>query len=446
MVKVIQAISKINCEHLLGQFLDDSHYDILVEEDTDVFLPDNVDGTKNIACKFRKNYFSKEEQDAAYYGLKDAAAPSENRGLAAGPRDQQIEYEGAVQKFWVSDYEFDVLNFFLRPVNQIDDDVSLHEVRSQHPDKRKSTATRGRIWVRQRLKETYPDINYNDHAEWTKWFDAWTDRLHNLPRKEQYDTVEKFMDDYISLTNYAGSVRSGIAGYFDRYPRIPFGRATTYTRDFPEKFAMSFPFLQTLSKAYKELIPEHWNNQKKACDKLDQRFLVPDTVFSTITVNNTFRTAAHRDAGDFSDGFSNLLVLSNNPNYTGGYLVLPEYRVAINIRPGDLLLVNNHEIIHGNTPIVLEDKDAHRISLVCYLRENMLDLGSFDYEFTRGEFVENRKFDKKHKLWRPHWNGTSPHMWETEEWYQFLESKMGKEILSKYHPKAVKQTLFDFLE
>jgi len=38
MVKVIVARDKIDCEHLLGQFVDESHYDVLIEEDTVCYL------------------------------------------------------------------------------------------------------------------------------------------------------------------------------------------------------------------------------------------------------------------------------------------------------------------------------------------------------------------------------------------------------------------------
>ena len=107
-----------------------------------------------------------------------------------------------------------------------------------------------------------------------------------------------------------------------------------------------------------------------------------DTPFTTVTVNKNFRTAAHRDAGDLHEGFSNLTVVAKgDQQWTGGYLVLPEFRVAINIRPGDLLLINNHAGIHGNTELLPPEgktlADMERISLVCYFRENMLKLGSW---------------------------------------------------------------------
>ena len=37
MVKVIVADSKLNCEHLLGQYLDESHFDTVINDDTDCF-------------------------------------------------------------------------------------------------------------------------------------------------------------------------------------------------------------------------------------------------------------------------------------------------------------------------------------------------------------------------------------------------------------------------
>ena len=38
MVKVIVAKQKYDASHLLGQFVDERHYDVLVEEDCDVYF------------------------------------------------------------------------------------------------------------------------------------------------------------------------------------------------------------------------------------------------------------------------------------------------------------------------------------------------------------------------------------------------------------------------
>ena len=450
MVKVIVADSKIDCEHLLGQYLNDSHYDILITEDTDCYKEANCGLETQVTCdkecsecdigiderriafKFRKNWFTQEEQDMAYIGLREAAVETQNRGLAAGPRGESLATESRQGRDWVTDYELEVLDFLLKNDNQLqDDDIeqdSIESIRAKYAGgKSKPDETRGRVWMRSHVTTRYP--------EYHGWFDKWVDEVRHLPKEEQIREATLIADKWVSTTNYAKSVFSGVAGWYDRYPRIPFGRATSYTRDNYEKFKMSFPFLQSLNRGFKELLPWRWGNQKAAADKLDPRFLVPDTVFTTLTINKTFQTAAHRDAGDLDEGLSNLLVVGSG-EYTGGYLVFPEYRIAVDVRPGDLLLVNNHEVIHGNTPIVLNHDKAERISLVVYFREPMLTLGSYEYEQTREEYVTTRRENKEHKEYRPLWNGVSPGMWDEQEWYDFLESKMGREAVEKYHPKA----------
>jgi hypothetical protein len=418
MTKIIIAKTKIDCEHLLGQFVDESHFDTLIEEDTDCYLQSEDEA--NIAFKFRKNYFSKEQQDAAYAGLREAATPTQNRGLAAGPKGDKCG-----GREWVTEFQLRVLDFFKKQsensVIKVDVAEEVSILRERYASEETS---RGLVWLSAKVKEDEFD------------FEDWLKHAVKLGIKDRKEETRGVGETYISDTTYANVVNSGIAGWFDRYPRIPYGRATAYTQNHYDKFQMGFPFLQTLDKGFSELLPTRHAAQRAAADKIDPAFLVPGTVFTTVTVNKTFRTAAHRDAGDFSDGLSNLLVLSNNGNYSGGYLILPEVRVAVNIRPGDLLLVNNHEYIHGNTPIVTHDDVAERISLVCYLREKMLELGSKEYEDHRFNFVESRRKNKEHPMQRKLWNGISEGMWTSQEWYDYLERVGGREMLDKYHPEA----------
>lgn len=446
MVRRIVAKTKHDCEHLLGTFVDESHYDKLIEEDTDCYMPPLCDvmtkadcGMKDcedcgkgndelrIAFKFRKNYFTKEEQDSAYRGLRGAATESQNRGLAAGPRGEMLATEGRGGRDWVTPYQHEILDFLMDDSASLFEDNSVTKIREKYKNgnPKDSDETRGTVWLRSEVTKKYP--------EYHGWFDKWVDGLSNKSKEDVCEEARMVAEKWASTTNYAKSVFSGVAGWYDRYPRIPYGRATSYTEKYPELFELAYPFLQSLNRGFKELLPWRWGNQKAAADKLDPRFLVPETVFTTITVNKTFRTACHRDAGDLDTGLSNLLVLGTG-EYTGGYLVFPEYRVAVNVRPGDLLLVNNHEIIHGNTPIVLNNPDDdtnERISVVCYFREKMLELKSYDYEALRKQYVEDRRMNKSHPLQRPLWNGVSPGMWEDKEWYDYLHAHGMKDPYGK---------------
>ena len=421
MTKVIIAKTKIDCEHLLGQFLDESHFDTVINEDTDCFF--QSEDESNIAFKFRKNYFSKEQQDAAYAGLREAATQTQNRGLAAGPKGEKCG-----GREWVTEFQLRAIDYLKKQaensVIQVNVKEEIESLRARYENEETS---RGLVWLNAKVKEDEFD------------FETWLKKVVKMPIKERKDEARGVEETYISDTTYANVVFSGIAGWFDRYPRIPYGRATAYTQHSYDKFKLAFPFLQTLDRGFAELLPTRHAAQREAADKIDPAFLVPETVFTTITVNKTFRTAAHRDAGDFSNGLSNLLVLSNNGNFTGGYLILPEVRIAVNVRPGDLLLVNNHEYIHGNTPIELQDETAERVSLVCYLREKMLELGSKEYEDHRYNYVESRRKNKEHPLQRRLWNGISEGMWSEKEWYDYLERVGGKQMVEKYHPEAYRK-------
>lgn len=424
-VRVVVADTKYDCDHLEGTFLDDSHYDLLVDEDCDFYAPPSgIDGKcseANIIFKLRKNVFSADEMRTCYEALSDAATGTQNRGAAGG-----FEKTGMLAtREWVNDFQHEALEAMLKQGRTIDGRDFLEEVMDRREELEKKN-TSARVWGRAAVLA--------DHPQYEGWFDRWLEGVKDLPSEERKAAAEKACG-YMSNTHYANEVMSGIAGYFDRYPRIPYGRATSYTEHNPERFKGCFQYVERLNEEFKYLLPERWARQRAAADKLDPRFLVGNTVFTTITVNKNFRTAAHWDAGDLSTGFSNLGVITNGKDYRGGYLVLPEFRVAVNIRPGDVLLINNHEGLHGNTAIE-GDEGFERMSLVCYFREKMLDLGSWEYEQVRKLFVETRRQDRSHPEWRHLWNGVSPGMWDTQEWYDFLTKNLSEEEARKYHPEA----------
>ena len=175
-------------------------------------------------------------------------------------------------------------------------------------------------------------------------------------------------------------VHSAILGYFNRWApkqKIAFRNAgiraplevreTRFSMEHPEKFKQTFPLLRQINQKYKSLLPSHFQKQnKKAKNTL---FKIPQTSFTTITTNINFQTAIHKDSGDDEEGFGNLVVIERG-NYAGGETCLPQYGIGINVRQRDILFMDVHEW-HGNLPIVKKNKDAVRLSVVCYLRKNV---------------------------------------------------------------------------
>lgn len=149
MVKVINAPVKLNCEHLLGTFLDHSHYDLLVDFDCDFYAPisslDGGNGEHNILFKFRKGAFTAEEQKGAYEGLIDAAGESQNRGLAAGPKGTKLQ-----NRDWVTEWQQDVLDAMIDPVTALDGSDRASVLISMK-DGYSDSSTRGNVWLRSKV-------------------------------------------------------------------------------------------------------------------------------------------------------------------------------------------------------------------------------------------------------------------------------------------------------
>ena len=157
---------------------------------------------------------------------------------------------------------------------------------------------------------------------------------------------------------------------------------------------MDYLLFKKSIKKFKKLIPESYKKQLDRAN-LKPHLKIKDTCFSTITINRNFRTALHKDAGDFKDGFGNLCVIERG-KYHGGYTCFPQFGVAVNVRSGDFLAMDVHQW-HSNTPIYETEEDIQynksidkvyndnpevgtvgldklytRLTFVCYLRENIL--------------------------------------------------------------------------
>ena len=164
-------------------------------------------------------------------------------------------------------------------------------------------------------------------------------------------------------------VDSGIIGYFNRESRFPYCRETAYLRQQPEEWKELQPFIRRVDDLFAESVPDRYAIQRAAADGTAQDFVINGTAFSTVTVNRDFRTAGHRDAGDLKEGFGVMACLRAG-RYQGGYLVLPKFRIAVDMQSCDVLLFNVHEV-HGNTPIIGKEGQYKRITAVFYYREKM---------------------------------------------------------------------------
>jgi hypothetical protein len=176
-------------------------------------------------------------------------------------------------------------------------------------------------------------------------------------------------DGSVSNITVGNKVFSGNVGYMDSGAMVHYCRKTAFARDYFEKFQEGIPFVKHIDNLYKELCPEHYAKQKAIAEGTNKNYVIGDTSFTTVTVNRNFATAVHKDAGDYPEGFGNLIIYREG-HYEGSYFCLPEYGVGIDMQNQDVLFADVHSW-HGNTPYENTSEDFMRIAFVIYYREYM---------------------------------------------------------------------------
>ena len=333
----------------------DIHYPI-VSTNTDIYRVDD-DGNKHLLLKFRKNCIPQELTQVGWDSYKDLAKASRGRGASAGPINTTSQYWGKRKlvdtKKWSTGY--------LNPKG-----LELHDLYSHF----ELSALK--------MKCDELEIKYSEDI-------SKDDCLRLLIKKQ----------DGISKMKVNNQVASNPIGFYEagkNFADLPC-RLTHFTRTNFEKYNDGLSFIQKIDQLFKRLIPDAHERQSERAN-LKPHLKIPKTCFSTVTINRNFRTAMHRDAGDFKGGFGNLTVIERG-KYHGGYTIFPQYGVAIDLRNNDFVAMDVHQW-HCNTPLyeTEEDKEFNetlepsfkdnpevgtagiyekytRISFVCYLREKI---------------------------------------------------------------------------
>jgi len=342
IVKPVRTNDEIKARE--GTYFDDTDMKIY-DEDIDIYGEEDdpstsrQQGSKKLLARFRKNVISKDLLELGWKAFYKTAAPSRNRGAAAGPIQLKSEY-------W---------------------------------KKRKPT-------------------------EVTKW------------------SAKYVQDGKVSHMRVNNNVFSSVLGYFEQTPFMGLPcRLTSYTQKYFEQFRQGIPFLQQVNNCFKVLLPEEYKKQYDRA-KSQPKFQIDDTAFSSVTLNRNFRTALHKDDGDFKQGFGNLTVLEYG-QYSGGYTCFPRYNIGFNVRTGDFLAMDVHEwhcnteltesqiqkeynkklpVIYSNsssTGTLGSEKLFTRISFVCYLREKIADckFGPTQEYYKRIKFSPSKGFKMTRK-------------------------------------------------
>ena len=362
MVKKLIVTKIMTDEHVSshkGQWIDESLITHpIIKSDTDVYFLDE-NGTEKLLLKFRKRVISDKLIDIGWKSYKDLAKASRGRGASAGAINPESDYWKKRRLVKTSKWS----TGYLTPKgNELYDSYSKENLED--------------------LLKLCTELNI---------------KSKDNPEKEDVIISLVTKKGGISKMKVNNQVASNPIGYYEgakNFADLPC-RLTHFTRTNFEKYNQGLKFIQRIDKLFKRLIPDaHQRQLERANTK--PHLKIPNTSFSTITINRNFRTALHRDAGDFSGGFGNLTVIERG-KYHGGYTVFPQFGVGIDLRKNDFVAMDVHQW-HSNTPIYETDEDKAynetleedyhdnpdvgteglykkytRLSFVCYLREKIAD-------------------------------------------------------------------------
>lgn len=222
--------------------------------------------------------------------------------------------------------------------------------------------------------------------------------VKEIVKRDKYRIYYIGKDGKPAKTHLSNYVASNIIGYYDLPDRNIFGkrhrgsktvkrgtfkypepalqcRETSFNIKYPERWMHTLPLIKRIDKLFKELLPDYHKLQLQTAS-LTPNFQIDGTAFSTATINYNYRTALHKDRGDYENGFGNLVVLEkfksarvSGGTYSGGFTGFYQYGIAVDVRQGDFLAMDVHQW-HSNTE--MEGADFGRLSLVCYLRKGMM--------------------------------------------------------------------------
>lgn len=179
-------------------------------------------------------------------------------------------------------------------------------------------------------------------------------------------------------------VASAMIGNFDPVGPKKYCRHSSWTIRNPEKWAAMHPLFQEMGEVMHRYVPDRYAKQLEHVRRTDPEWIIAGTPFTTITVNNTYPTGVHTDRGDLETGFSTLAVLRSPApySYSGGVLVFPKFRLGVDMKHGDMMLMDAHEF-HGNTMLHHVQEGAERISIVAYYRTALEGCGTADEELAK---------------------------------------------------------------
>lgn len=186
---------------------------------------------------------------------------------------------------------------------------------------------------------------------------------------------------------------SRIFGFAPRITlRKDFCSATSLANEFPKEHQVICEYAEKITNTYLQIDPFTYKRHEEMINKTLPEWRIKRSLFTSGIVNKNNPLKYHFDSGNFKDVYS--CMLGFKKDIGGGYLAIPEYNLAMEIKNNSLLIFDGQNILHGVTPIHYLSKDAYRYTLVYYSLKQMWNCLPLDQELAR---IKNVKTQREYK-------------------------------------------------
>jgi hypothetical protein len=156
-------------------------------------------------------------------------------------------------------------------------------------------------------------------------------------------------------------------------------------------------YAKVINDIYKDNNEKRYNRHQELIKRVNDNYVIPDTLFTSGIVNRNNPLKYHYDSGNFSKVSSAMIGFKHN--IEGGHLVLPEYGVKLMIQDRSISMFDGQEVLHGVTPIIKKSNDALRFTIVFYSLTGMWSCLPLDEEIANARMArwesELKKYDRK---------------------------------------------------
>jgi hypothetical protein len=187
--------------------------------------------------------------------------------------------------------------------------------------------------------------------------------------------------------------QSKIFGYS---PRIPIRRnwcsTTSLAETHPKQHRAITDFAKELTDYYETYFPHIFQKHQAIIkENVLEDWVIAGSPFTSGIVNKNNQLKYHFDSGNFKDVLSNMIVFKKGTD--GGYLIIPEFDIALEVSDKSLTIFNGQDILHGVSDIEYTNETGYRYSVVYYALQQFWKCKAIDEEIIH---ARNHKSSKEY--------------------------------------------------